>query len=301
MNRGAPLTTALIAASLALTTPPAHAAEALTSVPGMTATYEGTANGIATFTMTAADDGPGAQTLRVLLPTDPARGVPHEFLFVLPVEAGLGTQYGDGLKTVQALGAQNTYNLTVIEPTFAVDPWYANSTTQPAEQYEAFMTELVAWARANLSTDGREQTWLLGFSKSGLGAQDLILKHPNLFDIAASWDFPASMASTDAYGSSEEAEYGSQANYAQNYELTPSFVAAHAAPFVAADRIWIGGYHLFESDVSSYGAELSAAGVQYDAETPADMAHAWGSGWVPLALAALSQMSAALRESGRDR
>src|ERR1700677_491004 len=145
MHRTAPLTALLIAASLALTvlTPVSASAGGTTAVPGLTATYESTTDGIATFEMTAADDGPGPQALRVLLPADPARGVPHEFLFVLPVEAGLGTQYGDGLKTVQALGAQNTYNLTVIEPSFAVDSWYANSTTQPAEQYESFMVELV--------------------------------------------------------------------------------------------------------------------------------------------------------------
>lgn len=38
---------------------------------------------------------------------------------------------------------------------------------------------------------------LIGFSKSGIGAQDLILRHPDLFTLAASWDFPANMATYD--------------------------------------------------------------------------------------------------------
>jgi predicted peptidase len=37
---------------------------------------------------------------------------------------------------------------------------------------------------------GDEQNWLIGFSRSGLGAQDLLLKHPDTFAVAASWDFP---------------------------------------------------------------------------------------------------------------
>ena len=39
-------------------------------------------------------------------------------------------------------------------------------------------SELEPWVKANLATTGTEQIWLLGFSKSGLGAEDLLLKHP---------------------------------------------------------------------------------------------------------------------------
>ena len=58
------------------------------------------------------------------------------------------------------------------------------------------MTQDIApWIKHNLATTGHEQIWLIGFSKSGLGAQDLILKYPDLFTLAASWDFPAGMSS----------------------------------------------------------------------------------------------------------
>ena len=53
--------------------------------------------------------------------------------------------------------------------------------------------DLVPWVTKTFATTGNEQNWLIGFSKSGLGAQDLILKHPDLFTEAASWDFPADM------------------------------------------------------------------------------------------------------------
>ena len=153
--------------------------------------YEGAASGIQTYDFVSPEDGYGTQTLRVLQPTHPATGVAHNFLFVLPVEAGLGNSYGDGLGTLQAMDAEDEYNLTIVEPTFEYEPWYANNPNDPNLQYESFMaTELVPWVDQNLATTDAEQNWLIGFSKSGIGGQDLLLKYPNLFAVAASWDFP---------------------------------------------------------------------------------------------------------------
>ena len=116
------------------------------------------ANNIQYYSFTSADDGDGPQTLRVLRPTHPAAGVAHNFLYVLPVEAGLGTTYGDGLETMAALDAEDQYNLTIIEPTFAIDPWYANNPNDANLQYETFMTtDLEPRVKANLATTGSEQ------------------------------------------------------------------------------------------------------------------------------------------------
>src|SRR4029077_9893987 len=159
---------------------------------GFQAAYQGTdANGVATYGFTSIDNG-GTNVLRVLAPTDPAPGVPHNFLFVLPIEAGLGTTFGDGLATLRALNAQNQYNLTIVEPTFGIEPWYADNPFVSDVEYETFMTDdLVPWVTQNLAVTGTEQNWLIGFSKSGVGAMDLILKHPDVFTLAAAWDFPA--------------------------------------------------------------------------------------------------------------
>ncbi len=51
---------------------------------------------------------------------------------MLPVEPGLGNQFGDGLETLRSLNAQNKYNLTIIEPSFGIDPWYADNPTDPS-------------------------------------------------------------------------------------------------------------------------------------------------------------------------
>ena len=59
------------------------------------------------------------------------------------------------------------------------------------------VNELVPWVDSALATSGSEQNWLIGFSKSGYGGQDLILRDPGVFTVAASWDFPADMSSYD--------------------------------------------------------------------------------------------------------
>jgi len=265
---------------------------------GLQVTYQRTdGHGADTYQVVSPNNGYGPRVLRVLKPTDPAPGVRHNFLCVLPVEAGLGRTYGDGFETMRALDAQNEYNLTIIEPTFQIEPWYADNPTDPNLRYETFMTEdLAPWVAQRLALTGHEQTWLIGFSKSGYGAQQLILKHPDVFTLAASWDFPADMSSHDQFGSSSSGAYGTEANFQANYRLTPDFLAAHREPFLTANRIWIGGYEIFPTDMSGYDALLSSQGVLHSTGTPHPRAHTWTSGWVPVALAALHEASVALTQ-----
>ena len=267
-----------------------------TGLPTMQVQYTGTdANGVASYNVVSADNGYGTQVLRVLNPSNPAPGVAHNFVFLLPVEPGLGTQYGDGIDTLRSLDAQNEYNLTIVEPTFQFDSWYADNPTDSNIRYETFMTQdLVPWVTKNLSTTGHEQNWLIGFSKSGIGGEDLILKHPDVFAVVASWDFPADMTTYDQFGSSSAGEYGTDANYQANYRLTSAFLDAHKAPFLTKNRIWIGGYSIFQTDMSDYGALLTSKGILHSTEPPTVMLHRWDSGWVQLALPALEQDSVAL-------
>jgi predicted transcriptional regulator len=264
---------------------------------GFSATYRSTdANGVDSYDVTSADNGPGTQTLRVLAPTHPAAYVPHSFLYLLPVQPGLATDYGDGMTTLEALDAENQYNLTIVEPSFGIDPWYADNPNDSNLRYDTFMTkDLVPWVTQNLSTTGHEQNWLLGFSKSGIGGQDLILNHPDVFTLAASWDFPADMSTYSAFGAA--AQYGTEANFQANYRLTPIFLEAHKLPFINSNRIWIGGYQAFQTDMSDYDALLNSAGIPHTTETPTFMPHRWDSGWVQIALAALRQDSQNLTPS----
>jgi hypothetical protein len=278
-----------------------------TSTTSLQVGYLGTeANGVASYGVTSPHNGYGTHVLRVLAPTEPAPSVPHKFLYVLPVEPELGTVYGDGLETLRSLDAHDQYNLTVIAPSFGTDPWYADNPKDPNLRHESFMTrDLVPWVTQNLtprtaatqpfgSAHQPGQNWLIGFSKSGLGAADLLLKHPDLFAMAAAWDFPADMASYSQFGSSSEDAYGTDANFQANYRLTPSFVNSRKAPFLSQNRMWIGSYDVFATDMVNLDAVLASEGIQHTTGSPQQMAHRWDSGWVGIALSALSQDSALL-------
>jgi len=255
-------------------------------------------HGVRSYQVFSPDNGPGLQVMRVLVPKHPAPGVPHNFLYVLPVQAELGSAFNDGLDTVRRLDGQDRYNLTIIEPTFAIDPWYADNPKNPNVRYETFITrEIVPWVEKNLAITGREQNWLIGFSKSGLGGQDLILKHPDIFALAASWDFPASMSAYDELGTDPAASYGTNGNFQANYRLTAAFVKAHGGPFLRQNRIWIGGNWEFPTDMSDYAKLLAKMGIRFTREAPRIMRHSWDSGWVPDALAALRQDSIELHGS----
>ena len=104
-----------------------------------------------------------------------------------------------------------------------MDPWYADSQNDPTINYETFVADILPqWVDSNFSTSRTEQNLMIGFSKSGYGALDLELKHPSVFSAVAAFDFPGDMTSYDQDGGG--ANYGTQANFQQNYELSDSFV-----------------------------------------------------------------------------
>ena len=261
-----------------------------TNASSLNVQFVGTdANGVESYRVTSAANGPDPTTLRVLRPQHPAAGEAHNFLYALPVEALDGTDFGDPISTLAALDAQDQYNLTIVAPSFGATPWYADNPVNANIRFETFMaSELQPWVQANLSTTDHEQNWLIGFSKSGFGAQDLILKHPDEFTLAASWDFPADMSTYAQYGGATD-NYGTDANFQANYRLTQAFVDAHKAPFTIANRIWIGGYIDFQQDIVDYNALLTSEGISHTLGPVQVVPHRWDGGWVAGALAGLAQ------------
>jgi hypothetical protein len=90
---------------------------------------------------------------------------------------------------------------------------------------------------SNLAISGTEENLLIGFSKSGYGALDLLFKHPAVFDAAAAWDFPADMTAYNNYGA--DGNYGTDANFQNNYRLTDTFIDTWKAQFTTEDHILI--------------------------------------------------------------
>lgn len=117
------------------------------------------ASGIQNYDMISAIDGGHPEPLKVLTPSAPAAGVAHNFLFVLPVEQDGDTTFGDPYAGAPVAEGPEPTQLTIIEPTFSIDSWYADNLNDRAQQQETFMTtELAPWVKANLATIGSEQS-----------------------------------------------------------------------------------------------------------------------------------------------
>jgi hypothetical protein len=246
------------------------------------------ANGVVSYSVVSPYLGAQTQTLRVLQPTHPSPGQPPRFLYLLPVLAGLDATYGDGLQTAEQLDLQDQYNATLIAPSFPINPWYADSATDPTLQLESFMVKaLVPWVNQTQAATGTTPpNWLVAFSKSGFGALDLILRNPNVFNAAACWDAPVQTTDVNTF-SDMLANYGTQQNFA-NYEI-PTLVAQDNAPFQTTNRIWISGDNgAFTSQMVTLDQQMTAAGIKHTFGGGVTRAHNWTSGWLPLAVQGLA-------------
>ena len=161
---------------------------------------------------------------------------------------------------------QNTYNLTLLAPVFQSSSggtWGADDTGDATRRQESFLLyDFAPWARANFGISPTEPNWLIGLSRSGYGAVDLLLRNPATFQRAAAWDFPAEWQwdtlggyFTQGIGTNYDSPQGTQANFEANYRLMvpdssgtfslgglySPFLSAHASPFVSSARLWISG------------------------------------------------------------
>ena len=142
---------------------------------------------------------------RVLLPAKLEKGKTSPVVYVLPVEAGTESRYGDGLKEVQTLDLHNTRNALFVAPTFTHLPWYADLPTKPEVRQESYLLKVVVpfvdkTYPVRAKADGR---LLLGFSKSGWGAWSLLLRNSDVFGRAIAWDAPLKMDRPGKYGSGD--------------------------------------------------------------------------------------------------
>jgi serralysin len=253
--------------------------------------YQGTdANGAQLYDVTWNVQGSHPFAVRVLVPQHPSSDYAHSFLYALPVESGLSGQLlGDGIAQLANLDVEDKYNATIIEPIFPMFSWYADNPNDATVDYDTFVSAILPqWVDSNFSTTGDEKNLLIGFSKSGYGDLDLLFKNPTVFDAAAAFDFPADMQTYDGFGSSSANDYGTQANFQNNYEMDQSFLNTYKAPFTTQNRIWISEGPLFAGQVADFNSLLTSQGIMHTlSTTETNDPHSWTSGWLSTAVAGL--------------
>lgn len=231
--------------------------------------------------------------LRVIVPATPAAG-PRKFLYLLPVESFNSSAFGDPITQAVALNLAGVYGMHVVVPAFSMLPWYGDHPSFPYVRQEGFLIDVIipgieALYPATGSHPGAAKRLLCGFSKSGMGALTLILRHPTVFDAAAAWDGTCNQTVFNAQ-TGMSAVFATQGNF-DAYAL-PTIMAAAAAPFTAGStRLWLGGYSsqaTWRDDMTACHLAMDANAVIHSWNDGPQRAHSWGSGWLADAAAFLA-------------
>lgn len=223
--------------------------------------------------------------IRVLLPDILEKGKLFSVVYVLPVESGQESRYGDGLVEVQKHNLHNKLGVIFVAPTFSHLPWYADHATDERLRQASYFLKVVipfierTYPASKLAKDHL----LLGFSKSGWGAWSLLLRHPETFGRAVAWDAPLMMTELGKYGTLPI--FGTQENF-EKYCLT-DLLKKNASTFKAEKRLILTGYGSFREHHQKAHALLDELKIPHEYRDGPERKHDWHSGWLPEAVGIL--------------
>ncbi len=233
-----------------------------------------------------SDSQSGPTEIKVLLPDQMEAGKRYPVLYVLPVEANNEHHYGDGLTEVKRCDIHNKHSLICVAPTFAHLPWYADHPTDKSIRQESYFVKEVIPLVERLYPARAERSgrWLMGFSKSGWGAWNLLARHPTVFDRAAAWDAPVDMSRFDLYGAGQI--FGTQDHF-ETYRLLPAL--KKCTPLLdTPPRLVLTGYDNFRSEHETAHQQLNEWKIPHLYRDGPKRKHTWNSGWVEEAVELLA-------------
>ncbi|MET8981028.1 alpha/beta hydrolase-fold protein [Streptomyces sp. NPDC004539] len=210
-------------------------------------------------------------------------------VLALPVEKGDERKYGHSLTEIGRLPADLRDGTVFAAPTFSESPWLVNHATRADCRQEDHLVQVVLpTVLAILGTRTRPPVHLLGFSKGGFAALNLLTRHPTLFGVASVWD--ASLLSdrpphpqlVDIAGSTARLdEYDARQN-----------LRRHAHHLRGTRRIALGGIGTLEADWTAGRRLLETLGIPHDAYRDAPADHRWDPAWLAPAIRHLLTLEA---------
>jgi hypothetical protein len=237
----------------------------------------------------------GTNAVEVLLPDDFDEDKQYRVLYVLPVEPGIGGRYGDGLMEVKKADTHNKYQVICAAIAFDTVPWYGAHATDRKIRHEDYIKKVaVPLIESRYRTPGKaEGRLLIGFSKSGWGALTLILRNPDFFGYACSWDAPLLMDKTSLGLFGTDGHFGTPKKFAQYLPIR--LVEKNAGQFTSRARIAVLGHKLFglvgspggRLHTQTFHEKLDSLGIKHHYDNGLVVKHDWRSGWVPPAVDAL--------------
>ena len=230
----------------------------------------------------------GQTRIKVLLPDRLERGKRYPVLYVLPVEAGEGSRYGDGLAEITRHDLHNKHRLVCVAPTFSHLPWYADHPTDPRIRQESYLLEVVLpfVERTYPAQADRKGRLLLGFSKSGWGAFGLLLRHPDTFGRAAAWDAPLVEDRPARFGMGPI--FGTQESF-EEYRITNLLKERAAELRAKPPRLVLTGYGNFRDQQQAAHRQMTSLEIPHVWRDGPQRKHDWHSGWVAEAVGLLTK------------
>ena len=242
----------------------------------------------------------GENEVEVLLPDSFDKKKKYRVLYVLPVEKGIGGHFGDGLQEMRKADVQNRHDLICVTMAFDGIPWYGAHATDPKIRQEEYILKVVVpLVESRYPTLGTpEGRLLIGFSKSGCGAFSLILRNPDVFGYACSWDAPLMVDWPGGWGIKEH--FGTQENF-EKYHVSKLF-ETRAPFFKDRPRLVLLGEFLFgpggrfpdkRGHTVLAHEKMTALGIQHVFRDDLHVHHQWTSdrgvdqGWEKPAVEAL--------------
>jgi len=230
----------------------------------------------------------GANDVEVLPPDKLEPGRRYPVLYVLPVNTGTRGPWGSGILEAKRLNLHNRLGLICVAPAFDSMPWYADHPTDPAVRQESYILKVLLpmiEKRYPVLAEPKGRL-LVGFSKSGLGAWSLLLRHPDIFGRAASWDAPLAEEKLASWGTGPT--FGTQENF-EKYRITD--LLERRAELLRKDkdprRLILLGYGSFKGHVDTVHRRMQSLGIPHVCENTTERRHDWRSGWLEGAVTAL--------------
>lgn len=204
---------------------------------------------------------------------------PMTIIYVLPVEPGSQTRWGDPVEAIRDTGILEKQKVIFVFPEFAQLPWYADHPTDKAIAQESyFMKSVIPTVDKHLEITSKEcQRFLLGFSKSGWGAFCLLLRHPETFQKAVAWDAPLMMDAPRKYGSGPI--FGTADNF-RKYQVSELLKQSNIEKLGKSPRLISLGYDNFREhhlQIHTLMKDLKIAHIHQDGP---QRKHHWESGWI---------------------
>jgi enterochelin esterase-like enzyme len=228
----------------------------------------------------------GPALVQVLLPDRLDRSKKYPVLYILPVEAQNGSEFGSGLVEAKKADIANKYQVICVYPTLTkAAPWYGNHATDSKLRQDDYVVKaLVPFIDSKYPTQqDSEGRWLIGFSKSAWGAYTLLFRHPDVFGYAAGWDGPL-MLNGDNSGK-DWGPMGLSVNFGTKEAMQQSLPTKLAAENVSwlkkRARLVLGLGVFWAPQVRQMETRLQELGIPHIYRSDLTFPHRWDTGWFP--------------------